>query len=144
MFGSLNRRHAVKPVLSCHSKRRPKIGFQYRLSLNAGQKYCRMLESILQYFRPTLSYHLSLRPLFCLFLSGRLRQVLLYLVLYNPGSTLVVLFHHIMLIWFAYFLWWYIWAATRENLSSVIPTKPDSNQYPQLQRLARKLKFHLY
>ena len=34
--------------------------------------------SILQYFRPALSYHLSLRSVFCLFLSGRLRQVLLY------------------------------------------------------------------
>ena len=34
--------------------------------------------SILQYFRPSLSYHLSLRPLFFLFLSGHLRQVLLY------------------------------------------------------------------
>ena len=68
-----------KPVLSDHSKRRPKIGFQDWLSLNAGQKYCRMLqESILQYFWPSLSYHLSLRPLFCLLLSGRLRQVLLY------------------------------------------------------------------
>ena len=32
--------------------------------------------SILQYFRPLLSYHLSLRFL-CLFLSGRLTQVLL-------------------------------------------------------------------
>ena len=31
--------------------KRPKIGYQGRLSLNAGQKYCRMLqESILQYF----------------------------------------------------------------------------------------------
>ena len=68
----------VKPVLSGHLKRRPKIGFQDRLSLNAGQKYCRMLFwSILQYFRPSLSYHLSSRPLFCLFLSGSLRQVLL-------------------------------------------------------------------
>ena len=47
--------------------KRPKIGFQDRLSLNAGQKYCR----ILQYFRPSLSLHLSLRSLFCLFLSGR-------------------------------------------------------------------------
>ena len=61
----------VKPVLSCHYK---------RLSLNAGQKYCRMLQgehlmqvksiaecsegSILQYFRPSLSYHF---PLICLF-----------------------------------------------------------------------------
>ena len=32
---------------------------------------------ILQYFRPSLSYHLSLSFLLCLFLSGRLRQVLL-------------------------------------------------------------------
>ena len=34
--------------------------------------------SILQYFWPSLSYSLSLRSLFCLFLSYRLRQVLLY------------------------------------------------------------------
>ena len=34
----------VKPILSGHYKRRPKIGFQDRLSLNAGQKYCRMLQ----------------------------------------------------------------------------------------------------
>ena len=34
--------------------------------------------SILQYFRPSLSYHLSIRYLCCLFLSGRLRQGLLY------------------------------------------------------------------
>ena len=69
----------VKPVLSGHSKRGLQIGFQDGLSLKAGQKYCRMLqESILQYFRPSLSYHVSFRPRFCLFLSGRLRQVLLY------------------------------------------------------------------
>ena len=37
--------------------------------------------SILQYFRPSLSYHLSLRSLFNKFLSGHLRQVLLYLLL---------------------------------------------------------------
>ena len=35
--------------------------------------------SILQYFWPSLSYHLSLRSLFCLFLSGRFTQVLLYM-----------------------------------------------------------------
>ena len=34
-------------------KKNTKNGFQYRLSLNAIQKYCRMLqESILQYFQP--------------------------------------------------------------------------------------------
>ena len=36
--------------------------------------------TILQYFRPSLSYHLSLLSLFCLFLSDHLRQVLLYVV----------------------------------------------------------------
>ena len=51
--------YTVKPVLGGHPKRRQKIGFQDRLLLNAGQKYCRMLqESILQYFQPSLSYHL--------------------------------------------------------------------------------------
>ena len=49
---------------------RPKIGFKDQLLLNAGQKYCRMLQSILQYFRPSLSYHLLLRSVFCLFMSG--------------------------------------------------------------------------
>ena len=34
----------VKPVLSGHSKRRPKIGFEDRLLLNTGQRYCRMLQ----------------------------------------------------------------------------------------------------
>ena len=33
------------------------------------------VKSILQYFRPALGYHLSSRPLFGLFLSGRLGQV---------------------------------------------------------------------
>ena len=65
-----------------------KLSFQDRCSLNAGQKYCRMLqESILQYFRPSLSYNLSLRPLFCLFLSDRLRQVLLYHCLFMKCNT---------------------------------------------------------
>ena len=45
--------------------------------------------SILQYFWPSLSYHLSLRSLFCLILSGRFRQVLLYyLFLFTDRSGL--------------------------------------------------------
>ena len=56
----------VKQPLS----KRPQIGFQDQLSPNAGQKYCRMLqESNLQYFCSSLSYHLSLSKLFCLFLE---------------------------------------------------------------------------
>ena len=39
--------------------------------------------NILQYFSPALSNHLSLRPMFCLFLSGRFRHsgfTVLYLI----------------------------------------------------------------
>ena len=36
---------------------------------------------------------------------------------------------------------WSIWASTPQNLSSEFLTNRDSNQSPQLQRLARKLKF---
>ena len=67
-----------KTCLKQPLKKKTKIGFQDQLLLNAGQKYCRSTKgSILQYCRPLLSYHLSLRSLFCLFLSGCLRQVLL-------------------------------------------------------------------
>ena len=37
----------------------------------------------------------------------------------------------------------YIWASSRENLSSGCPKKAVSSQSSQLQRLARKSKFHL-
>ena len=68
----------VKLVLNSHSKK-TKNDFKDQLSLNAGQKYCRMLqESILQYFRPALNYHLSFETFILSIFSGRLRQVLLY------------------------------------------------------------------
>ena len=44
--------------------------------------------SILQYFRPSLSYHLSLRPLFWLFLSGCFTQVLLFVDLKDNESDI--------------------------------------------------------
>ena len=71
--------YTVKPVLSGHSERRQKLVFNadYRLMQVQSIAECSM-GSILQYFRPSLSYHLSLISLFCLFLSDRLRQVLLY------------------------------------------------------------------
>ena len=79
-----------KTCLKKPLKKKTKVGFQDRFSLNEGQKYCRMLQgSILQYFRPSFSYHLSLRPLFCLILSGHLRQGLLYVTgfqLYKPSG----------------------------------------------------------
>ena len=63
----------VKPVLS-HSKRRSKFLF-FKTDYGLMQ-----VKSIAECsFGPSLSYHFSLRSLFCLFLSGRLRRVLLYM-----------------------------------------------------------------
>ena len=69
----------VKPALSGHSKRRPKLVFQqYELSLNAGQKYRREHSVILSTF---IKLPFVFKTFFCLFLNGRLRHVLLYIVL---------------------------------------------------------------
>ena len=82
-----------KTVLSGHSKRRPKIKLvfttDYHLMLVKSIAECSK-GSILQYFRPSFSYHLSLRPLLCLFLSGRLRQVLLLSVSVKHQITIAV------------------------------------------------------
>ena len=67
-----------KTCLKQSLMKRPKIGFKDQLSLNAGQKYCRMLDGEHSaIFLPSLRYYLSLRFLFCLFLCGGLEQVLL-------------------------------------------------------------------
>ena len=78
-FQPVNKVSTVKPVFSGHSKRRPKLVFKtdYRLMQVKSIAECSPW-SILQYFLPSLSYHLSFRFLFCLFLSCRLRQALLY------------------------------------------------------------------
>ena len=59
--------------------KRPNIGFQDQLSrTNAGQSIAACSKgSILQYFRPALSYHFLKKIFVCLFFYGRLRQVLL-------------------------------------------------------------------
>ena len=58
--------------------KRPKIGFQYQLSLNAGQKYCRMLQGEHSAIRLTFRYRLlTLGSFFLSISSGRLTQVLL-------------------------------------------------------------------
>ena len=72
-------RDTEKPVSKGHSQKDRKSGFKtnYRLMQVKSIAECSK-GSILQYFRPSLSYHLSLRSLFCLFLSGHFTQVLLY------------------------------------------------------------------
>ena len=84
-----------KTCLKQPMKKETKSGFQDRLSLNEGQKYCRM-GSILQYFRPSFSYHLPLRPLFCLCLGGRIRHILLYLNLKCSTATFIFCFDGII------------------------------------------------
>ena len=58
----------VKPVYNGHSQNDQ--SFQDKLSVNGGQSIAILW--------PALSYYLSLRSLFCLFLSGCFTQVLLY------------------------------------------------------------------
>ena len=62
----------VKPVLSGHSKRRPKIGFQDGSSLNSDQKYCRMLLTFIK-----LPFVIKIFVL-SIFEWPQIRQVLLY------------------------------------------------------------------
>ena len=77
----------VKPVLSGHCQKDQKWLFKtnYRLMQAKSIAECSN-GSTLQYFRPSFSYHFPIRPLFCHFLSGCLRQVLLYMGL-NMGKT---------------------------------------------------------
>ena len=55
--------------------------------------------SILQYFRPSLSYHLSLRPLFCLFFEWQfftgftVCSILYEWYMFNAEFYLVILVH---------------------------------------------------
>ena len=60
-------------------KKRPKIDFQDRLSLNAGQKYCRMLqEEHSAILLTVIKLPFVIKILICLFLGGCFTQVLLY------------------------------------------------------------------
>ena len=76
--GLREKKDTVKPVQNSHSQRDQKLVFMtnYRLMQVKSIAECSK-GSILQYFQPSLSYHLSLRSLFCLFFSCRLRKVLL-------------------------------------------------------------------
>ena len=76
--GSCGRLRDLNPISqwkTCLKRRlkKPKIGFQDQLSLNASpREHSAILSTFIK------SYHLSLRPLFSLFLSGPFRQVLQY------------------------------------------------------------------
>ena len=76
IHGETNSKTCVKRPLS----KRPQIGFQDKLSLNAGQKYCRML---LVEHSAIVSTFIKLPFVIKIFvlsiLSGRFTQVLLYL-----------------------------------------------------------------
>ena len=89
----------VKPVLSGHSKRTPKIGLDDRLSLNAGQKYCRMLflafiklPFVIKTFVLSI-FEWPLKTGFTVFLSVRLSQVSLYQ--YVMHCPILIGFNHL-------------------------------------------------
>ena len=85
----------VKPVLSDHSKEDQKLVFKTDNRLIQVKSIAECSNgSILQYFRPSLSYHLPLRLLFCPFLSGRLRQVLLYVSFLLKNLFVNISFKH--------------------------------------------------
>ena len=69
----LNADYTVKLVLNSHLKKKTNYHLMQVKSIAECSK-----GSILQSFRPSLSYHFLLRSLFCFVLSGCLRQVLLY------------------------------------------------------------------
>ena len=78
-----------KTCLKGHSQKDQKWVFKtnYRLMQVKSIAECSK-GSILQYFRPALKYNLALRPLFCLYLSGRLRPVSLYHVSDSPTDRI--------------------------------------------------------
>ena len=67
--------HTVKPVSNGHSQKDQKLVFKTNFCLMEVKSIAECSKcSILQYFQPSLSYHLLLRPLFCLLLNGRSTQ----------------------------------------------------------------------
>ena len=54
---------------------------------------------ILQYFQPSLSYHLLLRSLFCLFKIGHFTQVLLYMYKQIKGTAYIVKYNILLLLY---------------------------------------------
>ena len=78
----------VNSVLSGHSKRRPKFGFQYRVSLNAGQKYCRMREH-----SAILSTFIKLP------FSNKAFVLSICMLLLKTGFTVLTFFLHVLQAW---------------------------------------------
>ena len=70
-FQWLKTGNTVKPVWNSHSRKYQNLAFKNNFRLMQVKSIAECSKgSILQYFRPSLGYHLSLRSLFCLFLSG--------------------------------------------------------------------------
>ena len=105
-----------------------------QLSLNAGQKYCRMLPlehsailcskgSILQYFWPSLSYHLLLRSLFFVFFEWLLKTCFTVLTTYMYFLFCGV---HILAVGWIFFLLKWDFFTTKKDASTG-PTALESD-----------------
>ena len=72
----------VKPLWNNHSQKEHKSVYKTNYCLMQIKSIGEFSKgSILQFFWPSLGYHLSIRSLFCLFLSSRFTQVLRYHIL---------------------------------------------------------------
>ena len=70
--------YTITPVLSGHSKKKPKKGFRDRLLLNAGQKFCRMFLEHSAILLTFIKLPFVIKTcVLSIYMSGRLRQVLL-------------------------------------------------------------------
>ena len=111
-INNLSKQYTLKAVLSGHSKR-SNIGFQDRLSLNAGQKYCRLLQNALLEHSAILSTCIKLP---CVFKTFVLSIVAAQDRFYYTFVVQLATFHTT---WLAgsVVLPCIRWASTRENLS---------------------------
>ena len=75
-FSKYSKTYVKRPL-----SKRPQIGFQDQLLLNAGQKYCRMLQGEHSAKLSTIIKLPFVSKIFiCLFLNGHFTQVLLYIL----------------------------------------------------------------
>ena len=129
-------KNTVKPVLSSHTK---KIK-NWLLRPIIAKCRSKVLQSILQYFRPSFSYHLPLRRLFCLFFSGRFRQVLLYQINILDHQTCESVWNTciqnmkctiFLRMWNPFNFGWLMAKTNTYFFSLINVTYLDTNEYPQ-------------
>ena len=88
---ALTTEHTVKPSLNGHSQKDQKLVLKTSYHLMQAKSIAECSNwSILQYFQPSVSYHLSLRSLFCLFLSGLFKTGFTVGDIFSKNGTIMI------------------------------------------------------